>query len=177
MKPTVLIATTARWFPTTRLAMALAKAGFAVEAVCPRAIPSPGRVQYDRIHTYQALTGLASFANAITVATPDLIIPADDLATRHLHELYRRERDNGSLGTQICELIEHSLGAAECFETVYARSAFMQIAQEEGVRGPKTEIITNMHDLAKWIAQMGFPTVLKANGTSGRRWREGRQHG
>ncbi len=43
----------------------------------------------------------------------------------------------------------------------------MQIAQEEGVRAPKTEIITDTHDLAKWIAQMGFPTVLKANGTSG----------
>ena len=43
----------------------------------------------------------------------------------------------------------------------------MQIAQQEGLRAPKTEIITDGHDLAKWIAQMGFPTVLKANGTSG----------
>ena len=43
----------------------------------------------------------------------------------------------------------------------------MQIAQEEGVRSPKTEIIANIRDLTKWIARMGFPTVLKANGTSG----------
>ena len=167
MKPTVLIATTARWFPTTRLAMALAKVGFAVEAVCPRATLLAGRGAVRRIHTYHALTPLASFATAITAATPDLVIPADDLAARHLHELYKQERDNGNTGTQICDLIERSLGAAEGFETVYARTSFMQIAQEEGVRAPKTEIIADTHDLTKWIARLGFPTVLKANATSG----------
>jgi hypothetical protein len=167
VKPTVLVATTARWFPTTRLAMALAKAGFAVEAVCPAGHTLGGTGALDRIHTYHALAGLLSFASAITVATPDLIIPADDLATRHLHELHKRERINRRSGTQICELIERSLGAAEGFETVYARTSFMQIAHEEGVRSPKTEIIVNIRDLTKWVARMGFPTVLKANGTSG----------
>ena len=167
MKPTVLIATTARWFPTTRLAMALARAGFAVEAVCP-STHTLGRTSAVRqTHTYHALTGLASFANAITAATPDLIIPADDLAARHLHQLYKRERVNGKSSTQICELIERSLGAPEGFEVVYARTTFMKIAQEEGVRTPKTEIIGNTAELTKWIAQMGFPAVLKANGTSG----------
>ena len=167
VKPTVLVATTARWFPTTRLAMALAKVGFAVEAVCPsdHTLGRTGAVR--RIHTYHALTPLASFATAITAATPDLIIPADDLAARHLHQLYKQERDNGNTGTQICDLIERSLGAAEGFETVYARTSFMQIAQEEGVRAPKTEIIADTHDLTKWIARLGFPTVLKANATSG----------
>jgi hypothetical protein len=167
VKPTVLVATTARWFPTTRLAMALAKAGFAVEAVCPSGHTLARTGAVARVHTYRAFTPLASFANAITAAIPDLIIPADDLAARHLHQLYNQKRNNGKAGTQICELIERSLGAPECFETVYARTAFIRIAQEEGIRAPKTEIITDRHDLAKWIAQMGFPTVLKANGTSG----------
>jgi hypothetical protein len=167
VKPRVLVATTVRWFPTTRLAMALARAGFAVEAVCPSGHTLGGTGAVGRVHSYRALTPLASFANAITAATPDLIIPADDLAARHLHELHKQKRNNGKAGTQICELIERSLGAPESFETVYARSAFMQIAQQEGLRAPKTEIITDRHDLAKWIARMGFPTVLKANGTSG----------
>ena len=39
MKPTVLIATTSRWFPTARLAMALASAGCIVEAVSPPGHP------------------------------------------------------------------------------------------------------------------------------------------
>jgi hypothetical protein len=167
VKPKVLVATTARWFPTTRLAMALAKAGFAVEAICPAGHTLGRTSAVSRTHTYHALRGLASFANAITAAKPELIIPADDLATRHLHQLYRREHDNERWGTQICELIEHSLGAPESFEVVYGRAAFIHTAQEEGVRAPKTETIANTHDLTKWIARMGFPTVLKANGTSG----------
>jgi biotin carboxylase len=35
------------------------------------------------------------------------------------------------------------------------------------VRAPKTAVIANLNDLRKWVAQVGFPTVLKANGTSG----------
>jgi len=167
VKPTVLVATTARWFPTTRLAMALAKAGFAVEAVCPSGHTLGRTSAVHRIHKYHALKGLASLASAIAAATPDLIIPADDLATRQLHQLYKRERDNGKAGAQICQLIERSMGAAEGFDVVYARAAFLQMAQEEGVRTPKTEVVTNVQDLRKWIARMGFPTVLKANGTSG----------
>src|SRR5207247_10672870 len=47
------------------------------------------------------------------------------------------------------------------------RTAFMELAQEEGVRVPKTEVVTNTDDLEKWSVRMGFPAVLKANGTSG----------
>jgi hypothetical protein len=43
----------------------------------------------------------------------------------------------------------------------------MQLAQEEGIRIPRTEIISNTHDLRAWVARMGFPTVLKADCTSG----------
>jgi biotin carboxylase len=43
----------------------------------------------------------------------------------------------------------------------------MELAQEEGIRVPKTEVMTNTDDLQKWSTRMGFPAVLKANGTSG----------
>ena len=158
MKPTVLVATTARWFPTTRLAMALAKAGFAVEAVCPSGHTLARTGAVARVHTYRAFTPLASFANAITAATPDLIIPADDLAARHLHQLYKQKRNNGKAGTQICELIERSLGAPECFETVYARTAFIRIAQEEIV----LHIIPCRDPGCRFFAaQEGVPRVLR----------------
>ncbi len=39
VNPKVLVATTFRWYPTARLAMALANAGFTVEVVCPRRHP------------------------------------------------------------------------------------------------------------------------------------------
>ena len=43
----------------------------------------------------------------------------------------------------------------------------MQLAQLEGIRVPKTEIIGSVSDLRACIARMGFPAVLKADCTSG----------
>jgi acetyl/propionyl-CoA carboxylase alpha subunit len=65
------------------------------------------------------------------------------------------------------ELIERSLGAPESFPVVCARTAFAELAQDLGIRVPHTEIIANHSDLERWVARMGLPTVLKANGTSG----------
>jgi len=43
----------------------------------------------------------------------------------------------------------------------------MRLAQEEGVRAPKTAVIGNLEQLRRWKAEMGLPIVLKADGTSG----------
>jgi carbamoyl-phosphate synthase L subunit-like protein len=147
--------------------MALSNAGCAVEAVCPSRHTLGRTSAVRQTHTYNALTPLRSFADAITATNPDFIVPGDDLAARHLHQLYSREREKGKDGAETCGLIERSVGAAESFAVVYARSAFIQLAQAEGIRAPKTEVVTNPSDLRDWIARMGFPIVLKANGTSG----------
>ena len=167
MKTTVLIATTARWFPTTRLAVALAGAGFTVDAVCPsnHSLGSTGAVR--RTFGYDGLAPLASFAAAISAAKPALIVPGDDLATRHLHVLYAREQARGARGAATCALIERSLGASEGFPVLNARTEFMAVAQSESVRVPKTRVIRHSGDLKEWIAQTGLPVVLKADGSSG----------
>jgi hypothetical protein len=167
MKPTVLVATTTRWYPTVRLAMSLANAGYAVEAICPAGHPLGVTKAADRIHTYHGLTPLSSFMQAIAATRPDLIIPGDDLATRHLHDLYCREQRHGKSGAPTCVLIEQSLGAPESFPVVYARKTFLELAQAEGIRVPKTEVIANTDELRKWVERMVFPTVLKTDGTSG----------
>ena len=176
MKPKVLLATTCRWFPTARLGMALAKAGCWVEAVCPTGHPlgRPGAVH--QTHAYSGLAPLSSFAAAIAAAQPDVIVPGDDLATWHLQSLYRQEQgsarqasakqDPAKKGT-ISALIERSLGAAESFPIVYSRSGFMELAHAEGIRAPQAEVIRNAEHLKTWVSRTGFPTVLKANGTSG----------
>jgi hypothetical protein len=167
MKPKVLIAATERWFPTARIAMSLANAGCIVEFVCPAGHPVSKTRAASRIHAYNGLFPLGSFTRAIHAASPDLVIPADDLATRHLHEIYKREQGNRATGSKICRLIERSLGSPDSFEMVYARSAFLQLAQEEGIRTPKTEVVAGENDLLTWIAHMSLPVVIKANGTSG----------
>jgi len=161
------MAATDRWYPTVRLAMALAEAGCSVEAVCPSNHPVNNTRAVRRTHNYNGLVPLLSFGRAIDTTNPDIVIPSDDLATQHLHDLYSRERDRGNSGSRVCRLIERSLGTAESFEVVYARTAFMQLAEEEGVRVPETKVVTNKSDLLDWITRMGFPIVLKADGTSG----------
>jgi len=167
LKATVLVATTHRWYPTVRLAMALAKAGCQVEAVCPPGHPLATTRAARRIHTYYGLSPLTSFHNAIARARPDFIVPCDDLAAQHLHHLHDRERHAGEKGKPVCALLERSLGAAENYPLVSARTAFMELAHKEGVRVPATSIIENTDDLKQWTSRIGFPTVLKANGSSG----------
>jgi hypothetical protein len=163
VKPTVLVATTSRWFPTARLAMALAHAGCVVDAVCPAGHPLRKISAVRRTFGYRGLAPLASFAHAIAETKPDLIVPGDDLATLHLHRLHQQEERSGEAAT----LIARSLGMPESFPVVYARTGFMELAQEEGIRAPNTAVIANAQALKQWVSAMGFPTVLKANGTSG----------
>lgn len=167
MKPTVLIVTTARWFPAARLAIALADAGFAVDALCPSRHPIGKTAAVRHVYRYRGLDALASLADAVSTSKPDLIAPGDDLATQHLHVLYAQEQRQGGAGASVCALIERSLGAPENFLVLNARAKFMKLAQAEGIRVPTTEVIRDRGDLAQWMERVGLPTVLKADCSSG----------
>lgn len=167
MKPKILLATTATWYPTARLAMALARAGCEVEAVCPGSHPVRKTAAVRRVHRYSGLAPLRSFARAVAAANPDLIVSGDDLATEHLHRLHAQEMRHGKTESSVCALIERSLGTAQSFEVVTARGAFIDAAQQDGVRVPATRVIRSFRDLRDWIGQMGLPAVLKADGTTG----------
>ena len=167
MKPSVLVATTSQWFPTARLAMALAKAGFVVKAVCPSRHPMFKTSAVSERYRYRGLMPLASISAAIAAAKPDLIIPGDDLATQHLHRLYEREHRQHGANSPVCALIERSLGSPDSFAIAYSRTAFMEIAQQEAIRIPDTALIENIDQLRACFDRFGFPLVLKANGTSG----------
>jgi hypothetical protein len=167
VKPTVLIATTVRWFPTARLAVALANAGFTVDAVCPSRHPLVKTHAVRKMYEYRGFSPLSSLRDAITSAKPDLLIPADDLASRHLYSLHEQLGNTTKAESDLRALIERSLGVPENFPILYERTKFMQAAQEQGVRVPQTEVIGNNADLRNWIAQAGLPLILKADGSSG----------
>ncbi len=147
--------------------MALAKAGCTVDAVCPPGHALGKMSLVRRTYTYRGLMPLKAFRDAIAASSPDFVLPADDLATYHLHRLYDGERRSEQAERPMCELIERSLGAPESFPAVYARAAFMDLARDAGVRAPKTEVVANLDELRKWVARTGLPTVLKVDGTSG----------
>jgi glutathione synthase/RimK-type ligase-like ATP-grasp enzyme len=165
--PRVLLATTSCYYPAARIVIALREAGCSVDAICPKSHPLRTTRSVNQIYTYRGLAAVTSFARAIAVSKPDLIISGDDLATRHLHRLYALEQSRGKRGLPVCELIERSLGKPQSFSVVSARAAFMDCARKAGVRVPDTGVIANIVELKSWIGRVGFPVVLKADGTSG----------
>jgi hypothetical protein len=167
MKPRVLIATTCRWFSAARLAISLANAGFDVDAVCPSRHTLAMTSLVRQTYRYHGIAPLRSFESAIISTSPDIVVPGDEPALRHLHELYYRVEGRRRERPAVCALIERSLGAPDNFRIVRERASFMKVAEEEGIRGPRTQVISNTADLMEWTAKMGFPVVLKSDGTSG----------
>lgn len=166
MKPTVLVATTARWFPTARLAMALVGAGFSVDVVCPARHPLRRLSTIRKRYPYDGLAPVLSFSDAVSASLPDLLIPGDEYAVRLVHKVYDQASRRGKSGEPVCELIERSLGPMKSFQILAARAAVMQLAQEESVRVPRTTVVTNPGQLEEICADLSFPLVLKADGTS-----------
>lgn len=147
--------------------MALAQAGFTVKAVCPSAHLLAKTTTVKDIYPYSGMAPLSSLSEAISRANPDLVVPGDDLATFQLHLLHMREKDRGHATGDICGIIERSLGNSDSFSVVYARTRFLQVAAEEGIRCPATEVVTNESDVKEFVKRFGLPLVLKADVTSG----------
>jgi len=147
--------------------MAFAGAGFRVEALCPSRHPVTTTSAVRETIRYGPLAPLKTLEHAIEKTRPDLVIPADDLAVRHLHGLHQRDLQRGKNGTRSTVLIGRSMGSSEAFPIVSNRVAAMRVAAEEGVSVPDTDVIHSLGDLKKWVERIGLPTVLKANATSG----------
>ena len=147
--------------------MALGEAGCCVHVLCPPGHPIIRTKAAKKTFDYHGLAPLTSLANAISSVKPDLIIPGDDLATQHLHNLHQRALRREGKADVMCQLIERSLGSPESFAIVYGRTAVMELAAQEGVRVPETKVIKNGEDFREWFGRVGFPFVLKADRTSG----------
>src|SRR5690349_1085263 len=168
-RPRVLLTTTNRWPLPARLAIRLAKLGCDVFALCPLpGHPALRTRSAVRVFSYDGLRPLRSLHNAISTATPEFIIPCDDRAVRHLHELYVRARVSGENREEnLISLIEYSLGAPESHGIVSCRNELIRVAALEGVRVSATRRIECVDDLRAWKAEQSFPWVLKADGTWG----------
>ena len=122
-------------------------------AVALRIIRSTSRAQYGESIITTDLC-YCDPSPAIETTNPDIVIPSDDFATRRLHDVYNHERCRGNSGSLVCGLIERSLGKAESLAVVYARSTFVQLAEEQGVRVRETKVVTNTSDLLDRITRM-----------------------
>ena len=144
------------------------RVGHVVSIVCPvYGHPSQKVRVVHNTFPYKPLAPLNSLADAIEAAKPDIIIPCDDLAVRHLHQLHSSKRARYASEVDIPALIVRSLGPPESYATVASRYMLLKIAREEGIRTPETSVINNLGDLKQWHSAQPFPWVLKADGTTG----------
>lgn len=162
MAQKILLATTLNWPSATRLAGAFASLGCRVEAVF-----APGHVlQRSRYlsgaYLYRPLHPLASFAEALAGAKPDLVIPCDDRAVSYLLAL-RQTRGNAETEA----LLARSLGRIELYPILLARSPAIAAASAEGIDAPATVAVSTESELLQALDSSGFPVVLKADASWG----------
>ncbi len=165
--PRALVVTARRWLTTTRLALELSEAGFSVDALCPSG-HSLARVGFvRRAYRYNALRPLRSLQNAIEASQPDLLIPADEDTVAQLHRLYSVTEATTVAAEKLRVLIERSLGDPKQFAIIHARDRIALLAHALGVISPTSVSVCNEADLERKLEIIGFPAVLKTNGSLG----------
>jgi carbamoylphosphate synthase large subunit len=166
----VLLTDTDRRPYAARLALVLAQAGCEVSAICSVYGHPVRKTQVVRqTFAYSALRPLDSLLHAIEAADPDIVIPCDDRAVRHLHDLHARSLKRRGAADAVGQLIERSLGSPESFSAANCRDNLLRVAAEEGLRVPLTKLIQTREDLDAWQKEQPFPWVLKADETWGGR--------
>ncbi|HVO64510.1 MAG TPA: ATP-grasp domain-containing protein [Terriglobales bacterium] len=168
--PKVLLVESCNWACAHRLAIVLSNAGFEVSAVCPAyKHPLQKSRAVRRILPYSTIRPLRSLAIAIEATDPQIVIPCDDLAVQHLHQLHERALKLEKSAPGMAALIEQSLGSPESYPIVSSRWGLLKIAREEGLRVPDTCQVNTMNDLKSWQADHVPPWVLKSDRTWGGR--------
>jgi hypothetical protein len=166
--PKVLLATTCRWFSTARLAMAFHRVGCHVDLLCPPNHPAFSTHALLHRYRYHGVSAQQSLVNAIFKSQPDVVIPCDDVAMRHLHRLYSTVSQSTSADSkELCKLLQVSMGDPVSYPITESREKFMALVREVDVRVPETKTVDSPDQLQQWLAQFGFPAVIKADGTSG----------
>ena len=163
----ILLTATNRWPSSARLMIEFSRVGHVVSIICPaHGHPSQKVRVVHSTFPYKSLTPLDSLADAIEAAKPEIIVPCDDLAVRHLHRLHSSKRARHAPEVDIPALIVRSLGPPESYPVVDSRYLLLKIAREEGILTPATSVIINLGNLEQWRLAQPFPWVLKVDGTA-----------
>jgi len=157
----VLLVTTVRWPSAGRLAGAFAAAGCTVDALLPSGHPASRSRYFERVYGYRPLSGVTSFVDAAERSHSDVVLALDDRATALLLRARERAPDH------IAALIGQSLGCTKNYAQLMSRNGFIAAARQADIRTPLTSAIESEAGLEDAIRQIGFPAVLKADGTWG----------
>lgn len=158
MGPRILLVTTVDWPSAARLAGAFFDVGAQVDALFPAGHPLGHSKYVAGRHHYSPFGPSASLSRAVARAKPDLVVPCDDRAVAQLLRF-----DRGATR----ELVRRSLGAVENYASLISRSTFIDAARAAGVAAPETITVPHVSMLDAALARVGFPAVLKGDGSWG----------
>ena len=169
-RPKVLILSLADWFGSARLPYALREAGFEVGVAAePGTLIAQSR-SIDRffpISVARVRIGMLSpLIGAIEVFDPLVIIPGDEAV---VHLLYRLAQGEGPrpLSAQFAALIRRSVGDTARLKARTNRDQSRAAAAKAGILVPRNRVIASFADAEAFVAQIGWPVVLKREGTAG----------
>jgi ATP-grasp domain len=162
MQPSVVIAASSWWPLAAKIAVSLLEHGCKVEAVCAPGHPLRYVRGISKYHHYSRLRSLASLTNALRKASPDVVIPCDDGVVLQLHQIYQEQPG-------LREMLSRSLGEAKNFAVVASREQLQNVAQELGIRVPRSMPIKTQGELDTWFDWPVNRAVLKQDGTWGGR--------
>ena len=163
MSARVLLLSSVGWPSVARLAAGFAHASCIVDALAPAGAAIIASRYLSRWHRYSALAPRAAMRNAIAGSRPDLLVCCDDRALAQLLSLYESEADHSA----VSELVRRSLGNPGAISRLVSRSGFIAEARGEGIRVPETVAVSGRSELDAAIAMLGFPLVLKSDGSWG----------
>src|ERR1700733_9323102 len=118
--PVVLIATGNWWALAARIAVAVARNGWTVVAVCP---PHSALCYVKGVREVLPLSAVGprtSLIDAMRKVRPDLIIPCDDSTVFLLHEIHAGCPD-------LRQMIERSLGDPDAFPVLESRDSLQRV--------------------------------------------------
>jgi thioesterase domain-containing protein len=167
--PTKVLLTETSWWPcASRLAMGFAKMGYSVSAIYPASgHPLSKTSVIQQRFSYSPVDPIRSLRAAIEALDPDIVVPCDDRAVGHLHELHVREIAQFPSGSIVTRVIEESLGLPTSYPVVSSRYDLLEIAREEGIRIPETRLVRDASELRSGHTGLEPPWVLKADSSWG----------
>lgn len=161
--PRVLLVTAFRWITSVRAALEFCQSGYEVHVVCPSWSDFAAQPFVSRFWRLGLFRPENNVLRAIVASHPDLIIPLDDCARRHLNSIYTSSRTSDLTRS----LIVRSLGDPTHYATLYDRAGLSSLAHKLGLVVPTTLSVDTTAELAMTGQLIGFPAVLKTDGSWG----------
>ncbi|MBK9606510.1 MAG: ATP-grasp domain-containing protein [Betaproteobacteria bacterium] len=172
--PILLVCTASRWQGTARIPRSLARAGFEVALLAPRAsLAERSRFVAKIGHLpdgADARQWLHAFAAMVKAVNPRIVLPCDDMAFQLMQRLVLSPPIDlqPALHLELAGLVRNSLGDPKCYAMSVDKTLLPAAAEALGVRVAPYAIVADADATLAFANTHGYPIVLKrSHGYSG----------